>query len=168
MWILTEDGYVNTAHVVRIADRHEVGGSILHLANGDIVAVLRDMEAYEIVGRLDPLVPAPPGFELLCCDGEAIEREPIIAWRCRLNEDSEFDTPIAITPSGVRLYVPGVGVRFPDGQVFAPEWGCERTYPDVEAWLAGERKLIAERKAAAAKPKAAIAMVKSRNEESKR
>jgi hypothetical protein len=100
-------------------------------------------EISSIACETGTVVPAQPGFELLGLHKEKNEicRDPIIAWRF-----ADDDQPIALTPAiSCKLRYPaGVGVLYPDGQVYDPY--LERSYSDSKAWILGVRKWEEEQK----------------------
>jgi|ERR1700687_1971324 len=149
MWILTSCGYANSHHVVEISTDHSGERAILHLVNGKTALVLQC--PFELVAEFNDVIPAQPGFEMLCLydPGEqpAYSREPIIAWRIT---GEAHESRIAITPSGSSQFMARVAILYPDGQVQVPDGadGCgPARYPNVETWLASEHEARAAPKA---------------------
>lgn len=141
MWLLVDGDYVNQNHVTRLEECLD-GGTLIHLVGGQTMKSPRDID--QIACDIGSVVPAQPGFELLGLlkdkDYEVC-RDPIIAWRFM-----DGDSPAALTPanSGRIKYSTGVGVLYPDGQVYDPF--LERSHRDIETWIINVREWEEEEK----------------------
>ena len=124
MLILTLDGYINSADIVRVTQGRD--HAIIKTRAGDTWRSHSDAEA--IVLMMAPVIPALPGYTVLTAhdaeEGELfVTRSPVVAWRIL------DDLAVPVTPD---TEVGQVAVLFPDGQVVIPGMV---SFKNEEAWL---------------------------------
>jgi hypothetical protein len=168
---LADDDYINLDQVRKYEYTHD-GGVIICWADGTT-------ERLEVEGRIPTesyfVVPAAPGFELLCywmdedeldSDSEGFRRTPVIAWRIdeKHTADRCSDTnPIAIGiefTSAETAFNMRVGIRCPDGSVRTNAHG--QRWASEEEWLGWCKEQAEEyRREEAAKAAKELRLVKN-------